>query len=140
MSQQKPSGPPTDEPVNVVRLRGKVTTAPEERELPSGARVVGVRLSVAREATPMTTGSRQTTDWVDCSAWGARVRRTVRSWQPGDVVELEGALRRRFTRAATGTATRLEVEVLSARRLVRPDATRRGPANPRPVAAVAAEE
>jgi single-strand DNA-binding protein len=121
MTQEKPSGPSAKGPVNLVSLRGKVTTAPEERELPSGTQVVTVRLSVTREQTPMTSGSKQTTDWVDCSAWGAKVRRTVRSWQAGDIVELEGSLRRRFSRSETGTATRLEVEVLSARRVHRAD-------------------
>ncbi|MDX6324188.1 MAG: single-strand DNA-binding protein [Nocardioidaceae bacterium] len=105
---------------NLVRLRGRISTAPEERELPSGTRIVTLRLSITREeATPMTAGSRQTSDWVDCSAWGSKVRRTVGAWRAGDVVEVEGALRRRFSRSEVGTATRLEVEVLSARRLKR---------------------
>ena len=104
---------------NSVRLCGRVSTAPEERELPSGTRIVTLRLSIARDATPMTTGSKQTADWVDCSAWGAKVRRTVGAWKAGDVVEVEGALRRRFSRSEQGTATRLEVEVLSARRVRR---------------------
>ena len=107
---------------NVVRLRGKVSTPPEERELPSGTTIVTVRLSVPRDPSPMTTGSRQTTDWVDCAAWGGRARRSVVGWRAGDVVELEGALRRRFYRGGTGTSTRLEVEVLSARMVARASA------------------
>lgn len=106
---------------NLVRLRGRISTGPEERELPSGTRIVTLRLSVAREATPMTAGSKQTADWVDCSAWGPKVRRTVSAWKAGDVVEIEGALRRRFSRSEAGTATRLEVEVLGARRVKRAD-------------------
>jgi single-strand DNA-binding protein len=104
---------------NRVVLRGRVSTAAEERELPSGTTIATVRLSLAREATPMTSGSRQTHDWVDCAAWGGRARRTVAGWREGDVVEVEGALRRRFYRAAGATSTRLEVEVLAARTLVR---------------------
>ncbi len=103
------------EPGNLVRLRGKVSTAPEERALPSGTTIVTLRLSVPRSTSPMTEGSRQTADWVDCSAWGRKVRRTTSGWRLGDLVELEGALRRRFYRGASGTATRLEVEVLSGR-------------------------
>lgn len=104
------------EPVaNCVVLRGRVSTAPEARELPSGTDIVTLRLSVPRAATPMTRGSRQTADWVDCSAWGGKVRRTVSGWRAGDVVEVEGALRRRFYRGGGGTATRLEVEVLGGR-------------------------
>ena len=104
-----------DLPGNLVRLRGKVSTPPEERELPSGTTIVTLRLSVPRETTPMTEGSRQSSDWVDCSAWGRKIRRTASGWRAGDLVELEGALRRRFYRGGSGTATRLEVEVLSGR-------------------------
>jgi single-strand DNA-binding protein len=103
-----------------------VSTPPEERELPSGAGIVTLRLSVARETSPMTAGSRQTTDWVDCAAWGRKVRRTVSGWRAGDLVELEGALRRRFYRGASGTATRLEVEVLSGRLVSRAEVREAG--------------
>ncbi len=101
---------------NTVLLRGRVSAAPTERELPSGARIATFRLSVARAPTSMTTGSRQTTDWVDCTAWSARSRRAVAAWEVGDQVEVSGALRRRFFRAGEGASTRLEVEVVSARR------------------------
>jgi single-strand DNA-binding protein len=108
---------------NEVRLVGRVTPEPSQRELPSGTTVTSFRIVVARNGTtPMTTGSRQTTDWVDCAVWGGRVRRTCTAWRVGDTVEVEGALRRRFLRpSATGAAatTRMEVEVLSGRRLER---------------------
>jgi single-strand DNA-binding protein len=119
MTQHEPPASLPVDAANVVRLRGKVSTAPEERELPSGTRIVTLRLSIGRETSPMTSGSKQTTDWVDCSAWGGKVRRTVTAWRAGDVVEVEGALRRRFSRSEAGTNTRLEVEVLGARRLRR---------------------
>lgn len=114
-----------DESTNLVRLRGRISTAPEERQLPSGTSIVTLRLSVAREPSPMTKGSRQTSDWVDCSAWGAKIRRTVLRWRAGDLVEIEGALRRRFYRGASGTATRLEVEVLSGRLVSRAEVPQR---------------
>ncbi len=101
--------------VNAVTLRGRVSTAPELRELPSGTRIVTLRVSVARDPSPMTRGSKQTPDWVDCVAWGSRQRRRVAGWRVGDVVEVEGALRRRFYRGGAGTAMRLEVEVLGGR-------------------------
>jgi single-strand DNA-binding protein len=122
MTRHEQATPHQVETANLVRLRGKVSTAPEERELPSGTRIVTLRLSVGREPTPMTSGSKQTADWVDCSAWGPKTRRTVAAWQAGDVVEVEGALRRRFSRGEAGTSTRLEVEVLSARRVRRAEA------------------
>lgn len=104
---------------NRVSLRGRVSTPPEERSLPSGTAIVTLRLTVPRGLSPMTQGSRQTSDWVDCAAWGGKVRRTVSGWRAGDLVEVEGALRRRFYRSQTGTATRLEVELLSGRLLSR---------------------
>lgn len=102
---------------NAVLLRGRVSSGPERRELPSGAEIVTVRLSVSRSPTPMTRGSKQSVDWVDCVAWGGTPRRSVASWSVGDVVEVRGALRRRFYRGAQGTATRLELEVLRGRRV-----------------------
>jgi single-strand DNA-binding protein len=100
---------------NSVRLRGRVTTAPVERVLPSGTVICAFRISVPRARTSMTAGSTQSVDWVDCTAWNARSRRTVSGWSVGDQVEVAGALRRRYLRVGAGS-TRLEVEVLSARR------------------------
>ena len=106
---------------NAVRLRGRVSSGPEERELPSGSVVVGIRLSVPRDPSPMTRNSRQTVDWVDCSAWGAAQRRAASRWREGDVVEVEGALRRRSSRGAGGFSTRVEVEILGGRVVRRAD-------------------
>lgn len=106
--------------LNEVRLVGRVTSAAVERTLPSGDTVMGFRVVVARERTPMTAGSRQPSDWVDCAVWGGRVRRAAATWQVGDVVEVEGALRRRFFRSADGGGgSRVEVEVLAGRRVAR---------------------
>jgi single-strand DNA-binding protein len=41
------------------------------------------------------------------------------AWTAGDLVEVEGALRRRFSRGAATTTSRYEVEVSSARRHAR---------------------
>jgi len=106
-------------PRNAVSLAGRVSSTPIERELPSGDRVVTFRLVVAREQSPMTAKSKQVSDWVDCAAWGGRVRRSVASWQVDDRVEIEGALRRRFFKDGGGASTRLEVEVLTGRRVER---------------------
>ena len=104
---------------NQVTLCGRVSSAPESRELPSGDTVVTFRLVLPRARTAMTAKSRQPSDWVDCAAWSARARRSAATWQVGDRVEVEGALRRRFFRDGGGATTRLEVEMLSGRRVAR---------------------
>jgi single-strand DNA-binding protein len=104
---------------NCVSLAGRVSSAPVERELPSGDRLLTFRLVMTREQTAMTAKSKQVSDWVDCAAWSARARRSVGTWQVGDRVEVEGALRRRFFRAEGGAASRVEVEVLRGRRTER---------------------
>jgi single-strand DNA-binding protein len=109
----------TGDVVNEVRLVGRVSSAPVERELPSGARVVTFRLVLRRERTAMTAGSKQSSDWVDCAAWAPRTRRTAGRLVVGDEVEVRGAIRRRFFRTAAGSGSRVEVEMLQGRRLHR---------------------
>lgn len=106
--------------VNDVHLVGVVPADPEERVLPSGDVIWTFRVAVRRDR-PDGAG-RAVTDSLECVAWGGRVRRSVASWRPGDVVEVEGALRRRFFRTAAGVGSRVEVEV-SAGRVVRRAAT-----------------
>lgn len=102
--------------MNKVRLAGRVSTDPEERVLPSGDRLWHFRIVVPRPPGR----SRQSVDVVECAAWTARLRRTVAGWQAGDEVQIEGALRKRFYRGGGGaTASRVEVEVLTARRVRR---------------------
>ena len=106
---------------NEVRLQGRVSAAPEVRELPSGDELVLVRVVVPRRTVRARTDGRRSpsVDVIDCAAWDARPRRTVASWEEGDEVTVVGALRRRFFRAGGQTASRVEVEVSSARRLRR---------------------
>ena len=107
---------------NEVVLVGRVSGAPQERELPSGDALVSWRVVVDRPAPrrPPPAGTRATTiDTFDCVAWTAPVRRSARGLADGDVVALEGALRRRFWRAGAGATSRCEVEVAALRRLTR---------------------
>lgn len=97
------------EAANEVLLRGRVSHQPELRELPSGDSVWTFRLVVDR--VKLRKGSRQTVDVVDCAVWSGRVRRSVEQWAAGDVVEVSGAIRRRFFRAGQATVSRVEVEV-----------------------------
>ena len=105
------------ERANEVRLVGTVSGEPERRVLPSGDELCVVRVVVPRlTVRPRADGGRgQSVDVLDCCAWEARPRRAVSGWRPGDQVEVSGALRRRFYRAGGVTASRVEVEIRSAR-------------------------
>ena len=93
--------------VNEVRLVGRVSAAPEERELPSGDTVVLLRVVVPRLGTDH--GSARF-DTIDVACWTPRTRRSALRLAPDAVVEVGGALRRRFFRAGAATASRYEVE------------------------------
>ncbi len=96
--------------VNEVRLRGRLAAAPEVRELPSGDAIVVCRLVVGRlEESP----GRVRIDTIDVVARRAAVRRRLVAARAGEVVEVSGALRRRFWRDAHGPASRYEVEAAS---------------------------
>lgn len=103
---------------NEVLLCGRVSAAPVERELASGDTIMTTRVVVERgPGSP--TRSAPRFDTIDCVAWAARVQRSMRVWLPGDLVRVEGSVRRRFFRAGGGAVSRVEVEVLAARRLRR---------------------
>ena len=111
----------TTAPQNDVRLVGRLAAVAEERELPSGHVVVTFRLVVDRPPAARTaTGGRPVTvDTLDCAVWRAPLRRRALALQAGDVVAVDGALRRRFWRSGVGAASRYEVEAASLRRLRR---------------------
>jgi single-strand DNA-binding protein len=100
---------------NTVTLLGRLAAAPEPRELPSGDLLLTFRVVVDRPATPGQ--RRRQVDTIDCAAWSGRVQRTVRSWEGGQTVVVEGHLRRRFRRGQSGPVSRVEVEVTKARRV-----------------------
>jgi single-strand DNA-binding protein len=115
------TGPDLPAARNEVPLVGRLPAAPQERELPSGDRVVTWRLVVDRgPGRRPPEGVRATTvDTLECVAWTASLRRTALTLLPDDVVEVQGSLRRRFWRAGTGAASRCEVEAAALRRLNR---------------------
>jgi single-strand DNA-binding protein len=118
MSAHAVAGPETGraDDVNVVRLVGRLSSPPREVVLPSGDTLCSFRVVVGR---PVGHPSSQRVDALECSSVLGRVRRSASAWQVGDVVEVEGAIRRRFFRTPTGAASRVEVEVSSARRVRR---------------------
>ena len=98
--------------VNEVLLTGRISGVPEERELPSGDRVVQLRLVVRRPpARGRTSGSRAGVDTIDLSCWTRPLQRKALRLGAGDVVTVRGALRRRFWRSPGGPSSRYEVEV-----------------------------
>lgn len=106
-------------PRNEVRLVGRVSSTPVERELPSGDFVVEFRVVIDRgenSARKPKKGKREV-DTLDLAAWSARTRRQALKISVDEWVEVEGAVRRRFWQAPTGLASRWQVEVSALKRL-----------------------
>jgi single-strand DNA-binding protein len=115
--------------LNQVVLVGRVSAAPETRELPSGDTVVSFRVVVDRpptrpaaasSGTPKA-GPRRQVDVIDVACWTRRAQRSAASLAADTTVRVEGALRRRFFAAAGARASRYEVE---AERITRVSAAR----------------
>jgi single-strand DNA-binding protein len=105
---------------NEVLLVGRLAAAPEERELPSGDVITTFRLVVDRTGPRRPTGGRPVTlDALECIGWTAATRRSAATLAAGDVLEVKGALRRRFWRGRNGPASRYEVEVERLKRLAK---------------------
>ncbi len=102
--------PLTDQSANLVQLSGRVSAAPEARMLPSGDEVVSFRLVVPRSAAARRRYKQQV-DTIECSAWTARLRRSVRRLEAGDTVVVTGELRRRFSRGAHGPMSWVNVDL-----------------------------
>lgn len=99
---------PSSAHTNEVRLRGRVSTAPESRDLPSGDLLVTLRVVVDRPARADAAGRR--VDVIDVACWSKRTQRTALALRADDVVEVTGSLRRRFFAAGAGRTSRYEVE------------------------------
>ncbi|WP_166355542.1 single-stranded DNA-binding protein [Phytoactinopolyspora limicola] len=95
---------------NEVRLVGRVAADPKATVLPSGDELVSVRLVIERPPAART-GRRRMVDTVTCVAWTAFARQRLLMVEPDDIVEITGALRRRFWRSPQGPRNRYEVEV-----------------------------
>ena len=110
---------PVAEHCKEVRLVGRVAAEPSVAVMPSGDELVTARLVVERPRPPAGRGRRRQVDTVTCAAWSAVLRRRLRIWNPGDTVQVTGALRRRFWRGESGSRSRYEIEVVTATRLAR---------------------
>lgn len=110
------------EPRNDVVLVGRVSGAPQDRQLPSGDVLTTWRVVVSRPPPrrPAPEGVRlPTSDTLWCVGWAAKVRRVAATLSAGDVVEVTGGLRQRYWRAGAVLVGRTEVEVFTLRRLAR---------------------
>ena len=118
-SAHTPTDEVADEALNDVRLRGRLAAAAEQRTLPSGD--VVVRSAWWWTAPHDRCGRRRRHGSTPSTAPGfaTAVRRRCLQWKPGDVLEVQGSLRRRFFRTGGGPASRYEVEVASATRVSR---------------------
>ncbi|CAB4340916.1 MAG: single-stranded DNA-binding protein [Actinobacteria bacterium] len=96
---------------NAVTLVARVTSEAEPFELPSGDTLMKFRVVVPRHK-PVT---KATVDTIDCVAFKPVVQRKAGNLAIGDVVEVTGALRRRFWKTGVGVASRMEVEVSNLR-------------------------
>lgn len=103
--------PPSPAHHNEVHIVGRVSAAPEVRELRDGELVVW-RVAVERPRPP---GEPRRSDWLTCATAEAGPGATARTLRVGDVVELHGWLRRRFWRSRNGPVTPLEIEVRGAK-------------------------
>ncbi len=104
----------------VVVLVGRLAAEAQERAMSSGDTLLSWRLVVDRPPAkrPLPGGTRSpTVDTIDCVAWTSGVGRTAAGFSAGDLVSVEGSLRRRFWRAESGPVSRYEPEVMSANRL-----------------------
>jgi len=101
---------------NDVVLRGRMSAPAELRTLPSGDPLLTFRL-VVRRPTVQVRG--QSVDVLTCITYDRALQRRIAAWQPGDVVEVEGALQRRFWRTGTGTASVCEVNCRRGRKVPR---------------------
>jgi single-strand DNA-binding protein len=104
---------------NEVYLVGRLSGEPLERQLPSGDVLLSWRLVVDRGSSDRGS-SKVVHDTLPCFTVRAGIRRSVTAWSAGDIVEVEGVLRRSFWRVpGGGQASKCEVEARSVKRLQR---------------------
>jgi single-strand DNA-binding protein len=97
--------------INDVSLVGRLSGAVECKDLPSGDTVVEWRVVVERP--PDDRYRRQkVVDTIQCVSYDERFRDLTADWRHGDLVEVRGAIRRRFWRTGSGVpASRYDIEV-----------------------------
>ena len=99
---------------NEVYLVGAVSSAPEERTLSDGRGAVTFRLEVRAD-----TDAGATRDSIDITLIGTRARKSALGWGVGDVVEVEGVVRRKFYKVGAMSKPFTVIEAERAKRLRR---------------------
>jgi len=95
---------------NEVILLGRASTPAVEKELPSGDKVVEVRIVIGRD-------NRDGYDTFDLAFWSAALRKRALTLVNDEWIEVRGTLRRRFWRSGNTIASRWQVEGRELRRL-----------------------
>jgi single-strand DNA-binding protein len=95
---------------NEVILLGRASTPAVEKELPSGDKVVEVRIVIGRD-------NRDGYDTFDLAFWSAALRKRALTLADDEWIEVTGTLRRRFWRSGNTIASRWQVEGRELRRL-----------------------
>ena len=88
---------------NEVRLVGRSSGQALEKELPSGDKVVEMRIVIARD-------NRDGYDTLDIALWSGSLRKRALSLKDDEWIEVVGALRRRFWKTGNVVASRWQVE------------------------------
>jgi single-strand DNA-binding protein len=89
--------------VNEIKIIGRFSGPACEKELPSGEKVVELRLIVTRD-------DREGVDTISVAVWKSMLRRRALSLQNDQWIVVAGVLRRRFWKSPTGLASRYQVE------------------------------
>jgi single-strand DNA-binding protein len=115
MTSTPPSSPGTTTATdrNDVVLRGRLAAPAVVREMPSGDTLLVFKLTVRR---PVPRPREPGHDTITCVSSAPGLVRRATAWQPDDVLEVEGSLRRRYWRSPTGGAVVHEVDCRRARR------------------------
>ena len=95
---------------NEVILLGRASTPAVEKELPSGDKVVEVRIVIGRD-------NRDGYDTFDLACLSAALRKRALTLADDEWIEVTGTLRRRFWRSGNTIASRWQVEGRELRRL-----------------------
>lgn len=95
---------------NEVILLGRASTPAVEKELPSGDKVVEVRIVIGRD-------NRDGYDTFDLAFWSAALRKRALTLADDEWIEVTGTLRRRFWRSGNTIASRWQVEGRELRRV-----------------------